>query len=933
MSKAHVHTTINGEPAELLCEPRQTLLEVLRDELHLTGTKEGCATGDCGACSVLLDGRVVCSCLVLGVEAEGREVVTVEGLARGSELHVLQRKFLEHAALQCGICTPGFLIAATALLERCPDPSEERVRNALAGNLCRCTGYDKIVRAVLDAAAELRGAGGGASEQTREREAAGEAPDAAPGEPRFRVIGTRPVRHDGIDKVTGRAQYGADIHLAGMLHGKVLRSPHAHARIVRIDTSRAAALPGVKAVVTGADMPEIAPGYERSGEMFVNYKDLSDNVLAKTKVLYDGHAVAAVAATSPHVAEQALALIDVEYEPLSPVLDLHAATAPGAPILHPELRTRGVEAADRPTNVASVLRVERGDLAAGFAAAEVRVAHEVTTSTVHQGYIEPHNAVAKVDPDGQATVWCSTQGAFDVREMCARLLAMPLSQIRVVPAEIGGGFGGKTTIYLEPIAILLARKAGRPVKLVMTRAEVLRATGPTSGSRIRVELGATREGRITAADCWLGYEAGAFPGSPVGPAAMSCLAPYDLQALRIEGHDVVVNRPKVSAYRAPGATNAAFAVETAIDQLAVELGMDPIELRLRNAAREGTAQPMGPKFKRIGFVELLEAARAHPHWTAPLGEATGSRRRGRGFACGFWFNAGMQSSATIAINGDGTASVVTGSPDIGGTRTACAMIAAEGLGIPVERVRPSVADTDAIGHTDVTGGSRVAMATGLAVHRATEDAVRQLCERAARIWRIDPEQVRFVDGAAVTEQDGGKRLTVREIAAQLARTGGPIVGRATVNAQSAAGPAFAALIVDVEVDVETGKVDILRATVFQDAGRAIHPAYVEGQMQGGTVQGIGWALNEEYVYDERGRLMNASLLDYRMPVANDLPMIDAVIIEVPNPAHPLGVRGVGEVSIVPPPAAIANAIYRATGVRLNELPMSPPRVRAALARA
>ena len=772
----------------------------------------------------------------------------------------------------------------------------------------------------------------------------------------FKVIGTRPIRHDGIDKVTGRAKFGADIRLAGMLHGKVLRSPHAHARILRINTSRAAAAPGVKAIVTGAEMPEVEAGVEQAGEAAVNYRQLSDNVLAKNKVLYSGHAIAAVAATSPDIAEEALKLIDVEYEVLPAVLDVRAAMAPGAPILHPHLRTRGGESKDEPTNVASVMRLERGDLAAGFQAAAVVVEHEFDTAMVHQGYIEPHNAVAKVDPDGQVTVWCSTQGAFDVRSMCARVLAMPLSKIKVVPAEIGGGFGGKTTVYLEPLAILLARKTGRPVKLVMSRAEVLRATGPASGSHIRVKIGASSDGRITAAECLLIYEAGAFPGSPVFAGAITCLGPYDLDVFRIEGYDVVNNRPKAYAYRAPGATNAAFAVESVVDELAVKLGMDPIDFRLRNAAREGTAQPMGPKFKRIGLVELLETAKAHPHWTAPLGEpgtptngaagnghaspgngagngaglAARSKRRGRGFACGFWVNAGMQSSATIAINADGTASVVTGSPDIGGTRTACAMVAAEELGIPVDQVRPTVADTDSIGYTDVTGGSRVAMATGLAVYRAAEDVKRQLCERAARMWKVAPEEVRFENGAAVATKGDEKPLTVREIAAQFGRTGGPLLGSATVNAQAAVGPTFAGLIADVEVDVETGKVDVVRATVLQDAGKAIHPSYVEGQMQGGTAQGIGWALNEEYVYDEQGNLRNTGFLDYRMPVANDLPRIDTVIVEVPNPSHPLGVRGVGEVPIVPPPGAIANAIHRAAGVRLCELPMSPPRVLAAL---
>jgi CO/xanthine dehydrogenase Mo-binding subunit len=766
------------------------------------------------------------------------------------------------------------------------------------------------------------------------RDDAAQTKGTADGERRFKVVGTRPIRHDGIDKVTGRARYGADINLPGLLHGKVLRSPHAHARIVSIDVSRAAALPGVKAIVTGADMPPVKSKTEQSGEGTSNPRHLSDNVLAKGKVLYDGHAVAAVAATSPHVAEEALALIDVRYETLPAVLDVREAMRPGAPILHQDLRTQGLEPPrDEPTNVASVVRFERGDLEAGFAAADVVVEREFDTAMVHQGYIEPHNAVAQVNPDGQATVWCSTQGPFEVRHFCSEILDLPLSKIRVVPAEIGGGFGGKTTIYLEPLSILLARKAGRPVKLVMSRAEVLRASGPTSGSHIRVKMGATKDGRITAVDATLLYEAGAFPGSPVWAGAMCLLAPYDLDTLRIAGFDVVVNRPKTAAYRAPGASNASFAAESVVDELAGKLGIDPIELRARNGAKEGSQTPAGPRHRRIGMLEVLEAARSHPHATAPLDRAPASdpaKRRGRGFAVGFWFNAGLQSSATIALNADGTASVVTGSPDIGGTRTSCAMIAAEELGIPIERVRPVVADTDSVGHTDVTGGSRVTMATGLAVYEAAQDVKRQLRERAATLWKVEPDAVRFADGKVFSSSDAQAPLALPELAKQLGRTGGPVVGRATVNAQKATGAAFAATLVDVEVDVETGKVDVLRCTVIQDAGRAIHPAYVEGQMQGGTVQGIGWALNEEYVYDADGRLQNAGFLDYRMPVALDLPMIDTVIVEVPNPRHPYGVRGVGEVSIVSPPGAVANAIADATGVRMTTLPMSPPRVLAAL---
>ena len=743
---------------------------------------------------------------------------------------------------------------------------------------------------------------------------------------KFKVIGTRPIRHDGIDKVIGRARYGADYYFPGMLHGKVLRSPHAHAKIKSIKIDKALKLPGVKAVVTAADLPEAANRLEQAGEMAINPHYLSLNILARDKVLYDGHAVAAVAATSPHIAEEALKLIEVEYEVLPPVMTVDEAMKPGAPILLSDLRNR--EEGDKPTNVAQHYQFKRGDLEAGFKAADFTVEREFKTAMVHQGYIEPHNAVGIYNSDGQATIYCSTQGAFDVRSLSAQVLGVPVGKIKVVPAEIGGGFGGKTTIYLEPLSVLLSKKTGHPVKLVMTRSEVLRASGPTSGSHIKIRMGATRDGKIVAAEVWMAYEAGAFPGSPVGAGAMTILAPYTIENLQIDAYDVVVNRPKTAAYRAPGASNAAMASETVIDELAEKCGIDPLDLRIKNGVREGSPQVVGPPFRRIGFIETCEAIKNSEHYKSKL---TGPWR-GRGVASGFWFNAGMQSSATVNIHTDGTASVVTGSPDIGGSRASMAMITAEVLGLPVTDVRPLVADTDSIGHTDVTGGSRVTFATGMAVYEAAQDAARQLRERAAKLWEVKPEDVELHDGvlqlkdsSSFEKGEGKPPMTIKELATKLSRTGGPIIGRASVNARGV-GPAFATTCVDVEVDPDTGKVQVLRCTVAQDVGKAIHPSYVEGQMQGGTAQGIGWGLNEEYFYDEKGTLRNTGLLDYRMPTCLDLPMIETILVEVPNPGHPLGVRGVGEVSIVPPPAALANAIYRATGVRMTELPMSPPRI-------
>jgi len=505
---------------------------------------------------------------------------------------------------------------------------------------------------------------------------------------------------------------------------------------------------------------------------------------------------------------------------------------------------------------------------------------------------------------------------------------MDASNIKVIPAEIGGGFGGKTTVYLEPLALLFSKKTGKPVKMTMNRSEVLRATGPTSGSYIRCKIGATKDGKITAAQVWMAYEAGAFPGSPVGAGCMTILTPYDLENLQIDGFDVVLNKPKTCAYRAPGATNAAFASETVIDELAEKLGIDPLEFRRINGAKEGTAQPAGPKFPRIGFLETLEAARTSEHYQSPLPYSNG-KLVGRGVASGFWFNAGLQSSATVSINSDGTANVVTGSPDIGGSRASMAMITAEVLGLKAEQVHPSVADTATIGHTDVTGGSRVTFATGYAVHEAAQDAVRLLKERAAKLWKVTPEDVVYQDGVVSCLTNGQESMTLKELAAKLARAGGPVTGRASVNPRGV-GAGFATHIVDVEIDPETGKTQILRYTAVQDVGKAIHPSYVEGQIQGGAVQGIGWAMHEEYFYDDKGIMRNTGFLDYRMPTCYDLPMIDTIMVEVLNPGHPLGIRGVGEVPIVPPPAAIANAIYRAVGVRMSELPMSPPAVAKAM---
>ncbi|HEX2941024.1 MAG TPA: molybdopterin cofactor-binding domain-containing protein, partial [Rhodopila sp.] len=593
-----------------------------------------------------------------------------------------------------------------------------------------------------------------------------------------------------------------------------------------------------------------------------------------------------------------------------------------------DMITRGIEPAPtKPSNISKRLEFAIGDVEAGFKQADVIIEKEFKTAAVHQAYIETHACVAKYEADGQCEIWSSSQGHFAMRALTAQIIGSKLGDLRVTPAEIGGGFGGKTVTYLEPVAATLSKKAGLPVRLQMTREDVFRASGPTSGASMWVKIGVKKDGTIVAADGVYKFQAGAFPGSPVMNGCLCAYAPYDIPNQRAVGYDVVSNRPKAAAYRAPGSPISAFAVESVLDMCAHEIGMDPLELRLKNACHIGTPTIAGPKHAHAGYAETVQALLNHPGYKAKLGP-----NQGRGVASGYWFNGGGESSATLQLNADGTVVIATGSPDIGGSRASMAIMAAETLGIDYNQVRAIVADTGSVGYTHVTGGSRVTFATGMAVVNATKGAIKELCARAALIWGVEPDAVVWEDGHAKPASSNVgdfKPLSLKELAAKAAATGGPITTSAGVNAGGQA-PGFSTQFCDVEVDPDTGKVTILRFVAAQDVGRAIHPSYVEGQIQGGVVQGIGWALNEEYIYNSKGQLDNPGFLDYRCPVASDLPMIEPVLVEVPNPAHPYGAKGVGEVNICPPMAAIANAIAAATGRRMTELPMSPPKVLAAL---
>ncbi len=740
-------------------------------------------------------------------------------------------------------------------------------------------------------------------------------------------IGQRTIRPDGADKVTGRACYSADLSMPGMIWAKVLRSPHAHAVIRGINTAKAEALPGVKAVVTAADMVE----FPLDKSVMLGIQDMrwmSRNMLAREKALFHGHPIAAVAAISEEIAAQACKLIEVDYDVLQHAIEIEDAIKPDAPILHDFVRHEGQK-----SNIAGTMVIKQGDIEAGFAEADIVIERSFKTRPVHQGYIEPHACTVSCTADGKVTIWSSSQGQFMVRGMTSLLTGIPQSNIRAIPAEIGGGFGAKTIIYLEPVAVLLSKKSGRPVKLVMTRDEVFRSTGPTSGSMSTIKIGAKKDGTIVAGQGTFYLQAGALPGSPLRGAVGCSFGPYDIPNVLSVGYDVLCNRSKVAAYRAPGAPIGAYVMESVLDELAEALKIDPLELRLKNSAKKGTKASYGAVFGAITFEETTRAIKEHPHYSAPLEHAPEKGvLRGRGVASGFWYNAGGESSAQVNITEDGNVTVTTGHPDVGGSRASIANVTAELLGIEHKRISVLIGDTASIGFSNLTGGSRVTFASAMVVTQSAEKVIAQLRERAAKIWKIDPEAVAWANGEARPAGPNAGQfppLTLKDLAAKANEMGGPI-GAGVQLTTTGADPGFATHVVDVEVDVELGIVRVLRYTAAQDVGRALHPDYVEGQVQGGVVQGIGWALAEEYLYDKQGRVDNASFLDYRMPVCSDVPFIEPLVLEIPNPKHPQGVRGAGEAPLVPPLAAINNAVYNALGKRFYSLPLSPPKVLAVI---
>ncbi|OGP51076.1 MAG: hypothetical protein A2Y79_00565 [Deltaproteobacteria bacterium RBG_13_43_22] len=734
---------------------------------------------------------------------------------------------------------------------------------------------------------------------------------------KYSVVGRRLPRVDALSKVTGEAVFSGDIALPHLLHGKVLRSPYSHAVIRRLDVRKAQGLDGVMAIITASDVP----GYKKRSEL--TFSELPH--LAKDKVVYAEQPVAAVAALSKEIAEKALDLIRVDYEALPPVLDPLEAMEPTSPLIHQDLYTNIIPnpepgKKDRPSNIAYHVKINKGDLEAGFKEADMILENTYRTQKVHHGFIEPFAAVAAADANGKVTVWTQSQGLFIARQMIAQFLDLPRNRVKVIPVEIGGAFGGKTYQPLAPLCALLAMKSGRPVRMEMTRDEVLKDSRPAPESIITVKMGVTDQGTITAASAELIYDAGAFPEMSHGMFTSSnVFCQYKIPNLSLDTKDVLTNKVPSAYYRAPGIPQAHFAIESHLDIIARRLKMDPLELRIQNAAVKGDTLPNGEILPRVGFKESLEKM---AEYLKQKGNLTG-RNRGRGIACGFWHGAVGSFGAYIQVNNNGSVNLILGITDISGSRTSIAQIVAEELGLPLNKVTVVIGDTETAPWATMSVGSLTVYSLSTAVYRACQDVKAQMGSLAAKKLGADPSEIEFSKGLFQVKGNTEKSISFTEIARSTAMTfgKGPVLGRGALDGLPPA-PTLSVHAADVEVDDETGKVRIKAYAVAQDVGLAINPLSVEGQIQGAVTQGIGWALMENYIF-EKGVMQNTTLLDYRMPTATDVPMIEVLIVEVGSSRGVYGLRHVGEPPMIPVLAAVANAVHSATGVRFKELPLTP----------
>ena len=945
MDRRTITLHVNGVPHQLEVSPETTLLEVLRDQLHLTGAKNGCGQGHCGACTVIVDGRAVRSCVTKATGLDGSEVETIEGLALGDELHPLQQAFIEQGAVQCGFCTPGMIMAAKALLDANPQPADRDIVKALTPNLCRCTGYASIVRAVEQVAG-------------RKSQVAGSEPGTR--DLTLGAVGRPLPRPDARAKVTGEAIFAADLHFENMLHAKVLRSAHPHACIRRIDVSKAKALSGVAAVLTADDVP----GVRTHGTIRADWP-----TLCWDKVRYSGDALALVAAESEAIAEEALKFIEVDYELLPGVFSPQEALVPGAPLVHD----------DTPGNLLKHIKVRKGDIEVGFAQADVVVEQEYHTPFIEHAFLEPEAGVATVsreagEPEGRGaeeqrsrgageqisplhpstsaplliTVYVGSQIPFEDRRQVAEALDIPEEKVRIVQTAVGGAFGGKEDITVQTPVALLAQATGRPVKLVFSRQESMRVHPKRHATTIRLKVGARRDGTLTAVQATIWGDAGAYASlsEPVMTRTATHVAgPYQMPHVKIDCYAVYTNNPPAGAMRGFGVPQAIFAIESTMDLLAEKLGLHPLELRRRNALRVGSITATGQRLREsVGLLETMERVEAvvqelGQEVLVPSGP---DKRRGWGFACclkNVGLGGGLPDTAGAAVDltEDGSVVVRIGAAEVGqGLVGIAAQIAAEVLGVPYERVQVVVGDTARTLDGGATVASRQTFITGNAVRYAALKVREQLASAVAEALNTPPDTLTFSEGRVMTPD--GRGIPLVEAIALARREGRPLSAE-YVYQPPATTPlgepgddhfayGFATQAALVEVDTQTGRVEVLKVIAAHDVGRAINPQAIAGQLEGGVAMGMGFALSEELVVKE-GVVQNADLARYRIPRIKQVPQVVPIIVEAATSEGPFGAKGVGEITSIPTAPAIINAIHAASGVRITDLPARPERIQAA----
>jgi len=915
--KQSIEVRINGQKVRSSAHGNETLLEFLREQLSLTGTKRGCDHGDCGACTVLIDGQPVNSCLILVSEVAGKDITTIEGLSQDGKLHPLQQAFVDYNAVQCGFCTPGMILTAVALLNENPNPTPEKIRQYLQGNLCRCTGYSKIVQAIQAAA----------SRYSHKEE---------------RLTTTAEVKRlEAPEKTTGNATFTGDMKRQGMLTGMILRSQIPHARIRKVKTEKARPIPGVAAVITAQDFPDIRTGFLIQDEV----------VLARDRIRYIGEPVAAVAAIDVQTAQRALDLIELEVDELPAVFDFDHSIDANAPLIHEKFKEYTSKMPfNRERNICLQTRIKKGDIKSGFAESDEIFEDRYTMPVVHQAPLEPRAVLAEVDHNGRLHVWCCTARPFNIRSGLAEILSLPMSDIWVTGTRIGGGFGGKGEISIEPIVAMLALKTKRPVKVEMTRKEDFLAGTPRHAMEISIKTGVKKDGTLLARQAQIKVDTGAY--AYFGPlttsnAVLLIAGPYNIPNLSIEGICVYTNKISCGPCRGPGAPQAHFAAETQMDRIARKLGMDPIELRMKNALKANDLTATGQVLAEGGYQEALAQLKKYmeEHLTV-LPVAEEGKALGVGVAGGFWGMPGGGSSATVRLNEDGTAILSMGSVEIGaGSDTAMALLVSEELGIPLKRIRVISGDTDTCPFDFGAIGSRTTRAMGVAVHQAIDGVKEQLLAFAEHHLEAPREILKFGDGRIYVSERPEVAIPIAKAVHLLTVVkGGPVVATGTnttpnppFNPEFVESPvapsrpffAYGAQAVAVQVDKTTGKVDVLKVVAAHNVGKAVFRAGIEGQIQGGVAMGLGYGLSEEVIFSN-GKVLNESFLDYRLPTMMDVPEIVPVIVEKENARSPEDIRGIGEPATIPTAAAVANAVYDAIGVRVNHLPLTPEKVYWAL---